>query len=99
MTRLEGKVAVVTGGAGGIGAAIAQCYVAEGAIVAIADRSVDQARRLAADLGDSAFAVPLDVTDQASIDAMVATVAERAGGIDILVNNAAIFDLAPILDV
>jgi len=99
MTRLEGKVAVVTGGAGGIGAAIAQCYVAEGAIVAIADRSVDQARRLAAHLGDSAFGVPLDVTDQTSIDAMVAIVTQRVGGIDILVNNAAVFDLAPVLEV
>jgi NAD(P)-dependent dehydrogenase (short-subunit alcohol dehydrogenase family) len=99
MTRLEGKVAVVTGGVGGIGAAIAERYVAEGAVVAIADRAVDEARPLAADRGHRAFAVPLDVTDQASIDAMVATVTERAGGIDILVNNAAIFDLAPVLDV
>ncbi len=99
MTRLEGKVAVVTGGAGGIGAAIVERYVAEGAAVAIADRAIDPAEQLAKDLGAKAFAVPLDVTDQASIDAMVATVVRRTGGIDILVNNAAVFDLAPIVEV
>src|SRR5438445_578153 len=96
MTRLEGKVAVVTGGAGGIGAAIVERYVAEGAAVAIADRALAPAEQLAKDLGARAFAVPLDVTDQASIDAMVATVVGRTGGIDILVNNAAAFDLAPV---
>jgi NAD(P)-dependent dehydrogenase (short-subunit alcohol dehydrogenase family) len=99
MTRLERKVAVVTGGAGGIGAAIVERFVGEGATVAIADRAVEPAGRLAAGLGDRVFAVPLDVTNQASIDAMVATVTGRAGGIDILVNNAAVFDLAPVLDV
>ena len=99
MTQLEGKVAIVTGGARGIGAAIVERYVAEGAAVAIADRAVDQAERLAKDLGDKAFAVPVDVTDQASIEAMVATVVGRSGAIDILVNNAAVFGLAPIVEV
>jgi NAD(P)-dependent dehydrogenase (short-subunit alcohol dehydrogenase family) len=99
MTRLEGKVAIVTGGARGIGAAIVERYVAEGAAVAIADRTVDQAERLAKDLGDKAFAVPLDVTDQVSIEAMVATVVGRSGRIDILVNNAAVFGLAPVVEV
>jgi len=99
MTRLEGKIAVVTGGARGIGAAIVERYVAEGAAVAIADRALDAAEQLAKDLGDRAFAIPLDVTDQASIDAMVATVIGRTGGIDILVNNAAAFDLAPVVEV
>jgi NAD(P)-dependent dehydrogenase (short-subunit alcohol dehydrogenase family) len=99
MTGLAGKIAVVTGGALGIGAAIVARYIAEGAAVAIADRAVDQAERLAKHLGDKAFAVPLDVTDQASIEAMVATVVGRSGGIDILVNNAAVFDLAPVVDV
>ncbi len=99
MMRLEGKVAVVTGGARGIGAAIVERYVGEGAAVAIADRVIDPAEQLAKDLGARAFVVPLDVTDQASIEAMVATVVRRTGGIDILVNNAAVFDLAPIVEV
>src|SRR6266851_2194449 len=99
MTRLAGRVAVVTGGAQGIGAAIVERYVAEGAAVAIADRAVAQAERLARDLGDKAFPVPLDVTIQASIEAIVATVVARTGTIDILVNNAAVFDLAPVVEV
>jgi len=98
MTRLEGKVAVVTGGARGIGAAIVARYVAEAA-VAIADRTIDPAEQLAKDLGGRAFTVPLDVTDQASIEAMVATVVGRSGAIDILVNNAAVFGLAPVVEV
>jgi NAD(P)-dependent dehydrogenase (short-subunit alcohol dehydrogenase family) len=99
MTRLDGKIAVVTGGARGIGGAIAERYALEGAAVAIADRAIDQAEALAGRLGGKAFAVPLDVTSQASIDAMVATVVARSGGIDILVNNAAVFDLAPVIEV
>jgi NAD(P)-dependent dehydrogenase (short-subunit alcohol dehydrogenase family) len=99
MTRLAGKVAIVTGGARGIGAAIVERYIAEGAVVAIADRAVGQAERLARDLGDKAFPVPLDVTIQASIEAMVATVVARTDTIDILVNNAAVFDLAPVVEV
>jgi D-sorbitol dehydrogenase (acceptor) len=99
MTKLDGKVAVVTGGARGIGRAIAERYVHEGATVAIADRAIDEAEALAKRLGDKAFAVQLDVTSQASIDAMVATVAGRTGGIDIVVNNAAVFDLAPVIEV
>jgi NAD(P)-dependent dehydrogenase (short-subunit alcohol dehydrogenase family) len=99
MTRLDGKIAVVTGGARGIGGAIAERYALEGAAVAIADRAIDQAEALAGRLGGKTFAVPLDVTSQASIDAMVATVVARSGGIDILVNNAAVFDLAPVIEV
>ena len=97
--KLKDKVAVVTGGAGGIGAAIGRRYAAEGARVVVADRSGEQGQTLAAEVGNGAFAVPLDVTSRASIDAMVETVVKTAGGIDTLVNNAAVFDLAPMLEI
>jgi D-sorbitol dehydrogenase (acceptor) len=97
--KLEGKVAIVTGGARGIGRAIAERYVSEGATVAVADLDIAEADRTARELGAAAFPVPLDVTKRASIDSMIAAVVERAGEIDILVNNAAVFDLAPIVEV
>jgi D-sorbitol dehydrogenase (acceptor) len=97
--RLESKVAVVTGGARGIGAAICRRYGEEGARLAVADILADEADALAAKIGREAFGVQLDVTDRASIDAMVEAVVARAGRIDILVNNAAIFDMAPLLEI
>lgn len=97
--KLAGKTAVVTGGARGIGAAIVEAYVAEGATVAIADLAKDDGEKLAATLGGKAFFVTLDVTKQESIDAMVKVVVAKSGSIDILVNNAAVFDLAPIVEV
>jgi D-sorbitol dehydrogenase (acceptor) len=97
--RLKDKVAVITGGARGIGRAIARRYVEEGALVAVADLLAEEAEQTARELGERAFAVRVDVTRQDSIDAMVATVVERAGGTDILVNNAAVFDLQPLLEI
>ena len=97
--KLDDKVALITGGARGIGRAIAKRYVEEGARVAIADLLADQAEQTARELGERAFAVRVDVTRQDSIDAMVAAVVERAGGIDILVNNAAVFDMQPLLEI
>jgi len=97
--KLKGKVAVVTGGGRGIGKAIAARYVEEGAQVVVADLALDEAERTARELGNVAFALPLDVTKQSSIDAMVAAVVAKAGSVDILVNNAAVFDLAPIVEV
>jgi len=97
--KLDGKVAIVTGGARGIGAAICRRYADEGARVAVADVLDDEGQALAREIGRDAFAVQLDVTRRPSIDAMVESVLARAGGIDILVNNAAIFEMAPLLEI
>jgi D-sorbitol dehydrogenase (acceptor) len=99
MKRLDGRSAIVTGAARGIGRAFAEAYVREGARVAIADIDIERATATAREIGEAAYAVRLDVTDQASIDAAVETVVARAGRIDILINNAALFDLAPIVEI
>lgn len=97
--RLKGKSAIITGAARGIGAAFAAAYVREGATVAIGDIDMVHAEQTAKAIGPSAFAIRLDVTDQASIDSAVAEVEKRCGGIDILINNAALFDMAPIVEI
>jgi D-sorbitol dehydrogenase (acceptor) len=99
MTRLAGKSALITGAARGIGHHFATAYVAEGARVAIADINGEGAQATADELGDQAIAIEMDVTVQDSIDAAIATATEAFGGIDILVNNAAIFSAAPITDI
>ncbi|WP_420232375.1 L-iditol 2-dehydrogenase [Pseudomonas sp. ABY48] len=99
MKRLEGKSALVTGAARGIGRTFAQAYINEGATVAIADIDLERAQATAAELGDSAYAVKMDVTDQASIDQAIEAVVARVGKLDILINNAALFDLAPIVEI
>jgi galactitol 2-dehydrogenase len=97
--RLEGKSALITGSARGIGRAFAEAYVREGATVAIGDINLEAAEKAASEIGGNAYAVKLDVTDLASIEAAVKAVETRAGGLDILVNNAALFDLAPIVEI
>ena len=97
--RLQGKSALITGSARGIGRAFAEAYVGEGAIVAIADINLQAAEKTAAEIGPAAYAVRLDVTDQASIDAAIAAVEKKAGGLDILINNAALFDMGPIVEI
>ncbi len=99
MTRLLGKKALITGAARGIGYAFAQRYIAEGAEVAIGDINITRARETAAVLGPMACAVEMDVTDQASIEAAVDQVEANLGGIDILINNAALFTAAPIVEI
>ncbi len=94
MTRLEGKVCLITGAAGGIGSAIVEAFAAEGAALAIADvdRS-DKLPRAAARLataGHRATAFWVDVTDEASVQSLVASTCEQFGGIDVLVNCAGI---------
>lgn len=94
--RLKNKVALITGAARGIGLGFAEAYAREGAKVIIADINIERAEEAARGLGDAVKAVKLDVTNLADIDKAVAEVDKEYGGIDILVNNAAIFDMAPI---
>ncbi|MGD1923496.1 MAG: L-iditol 2-dehydrogenase [Paracoccaceae bacterium] len=97
--RLEGKSALITGAARGIGRAFAEAYVREGARVSIGDIDLERALDTVADIGDGAIAVELDVTQQDSIDSAIATSVEAHGQIDILINNAAIFTAAPIVEI
>ncbi|UXT98963.1 L-iditol 2-dehydrogenase [Agrobacterium tumefaciens] len=97
--RLEGKSALITGSARGIGRAFAEAYIREGSTVAIADIDFERASKTAREIGENAYAVELDVTKQHSIDTAIRTVEGQTGGLDILINNAALFDLAPIVEI
>ena len=99
MMQLAGKTALITGAARGIGRAFAQAYLEEGAQVAIADINFDRASLTASELGEGAVAVHMDVTDQASIDAGIDTTIKEFGKIAILINNAALFTAAPIVEI
>ncbi|PWE28615.1 L-iditol 2-dehydrogenase [Pararhodobacter marinus] len=97
MTRLAGKRALITGAARGIGLAFARAYRAEGAAVTIADIDLPRAQDAAAGIG--AQAVHLDVCDPASIEAGMDDAIAAMGGIDIVINNAALFTAAPITEI
>ena len=92
---LENKVAVVTGGASGIGAAIAQMFAQKGAAVAVLDMAQEQADRMAKELGEHARSFVADVTDSSSVDAAVSSVVEHYGRIDVLVHSAGVVALDP----
>jgi len=96
--RLEGKTALVTGGASGFGAGIVRKFLAEGARVAIADINAGAAQDLAIELGDKAFAVTVDVSSNDSVEAMAKIVLGRFDGLDILVNNAGITHLPAAME-
>lgn len=95
---LTGKVALVTGAASGIGAAIAAAYAAKGVSLALCDLDLSLAQRQADSLGEPARAFACDVADEDSVTDCVAQVIDAFGRIDILVNSAGIVDLAPAED-
>lgn len=99
MRRLDGKSALITGSARGIGRGFAEAFIAEGATVAIADVNLDAARATASELGEGAYPVLMDVTDQASIDSAIASVVGQTGKLDIVINNAALFDASETVDI
>src|SRR5579859_1566830 len=94
MGRLDGKVALVTGGGAGIGAAIARRFHDEGASVWVNDLTEEAAAKVVAELGDPALALAADVSDSAAVAAMFERVA-AAGPLDVLVNNAGISGAGP----
>jgi NAD(P)-dependent dehydrogenase (short-subunit alcohol dehydrogenase family) len=94
MSRLKDKVAIVTGGGGGIGSAVARRFVSEGARVAIADIDLGSACRAADPLREQALALQFDAADPASVKAMVEKTVAHFGRLDILHNNAALTDPA-----
>lgn len=98
-TRLQGKIALITGAARGIGFGFAKAYIAEGARVVIADINEDAAKNACDQLGEFASYVVMDVAEQQSIEKAVHQIEKQFGRIDILINNAALFDLAGIVDI
>jgi NAD(P)-dependent dehydrogenase (short-subunit alcohol dehydrogenase family) len=96
---LRGRVAIVTGGAGGIGSATARVMHARGAKVAVADINMERAEAVAAELGEDAAAIRLDQEDETSIIAMVEETVARFGRLDILHNNAVFAEAGRMTDV
>ncbi|MFT3791871.1 MAG: glucose 1-dehydrogenase [Rudaea sp.] len=98
MGRLNGKVALISGGARGLGAAMGRLFAKEGAKVALADIDVDAAQTVAAQIGANAKAYALDVTDEAAWDKVVAQVLADFGGLTTLINNAGIGRMGNVED-
>ena len=97
--RVQGKIALVTGGGSGLGAADCLALAREGATVIVTDVAFDAAQRVAARIGNGAVAIALDVSSEAAWQAVIADVDQRFGRLDILVNNAGIVQMADCEDV
>jgi len=95
---IEGKVALVTGAASGIGKGIAEAFINAGAKVGIADLNAAQAEAVAHELGPNALAIPMDVTSEQQVDAGTDRAAQHFGKVDVLVSNAGIQIVAPLVD-
>ena len=96
--EFQGVVVLVTGGAGGIGSAVAQEFAAGGACIVVTDIDLDGAARIATGLGEAATGVRADVTDEASVIAAYREAALAFGGVDIVISNAGIASSAPITE-
>ena len=98
MARVDGKVAIVTGGASGMGAADAEVLVREGASVVVADLNEADGRAVAERVGGDAVFMKLDVTDEANWQQVIASTVEKFGRLDILVNNAGVLAMGTVVD-
>ena len=96
---LIGKTVLVTGGASGIGRAIVEAFAKRGTRAIVADIDEERAADLAGQVGHGSFAVRLDAGEISTIERTIQDAAERAGRIDVLINNAGIFEMAPLLEV
>jgi len=98
--RLDGKVAVITGGASGIGEGTVRRFVQEGARCVIADIQIDRAQALADELGEATTAMAVDVADESQVEAVVAGAVDHFGRLDVMFNNAGILgSVGSILDI
>ena len=101
--QIQGRVAIITGGAGGFGSAIAEEYAKEGVHTVISDIAIDAAKTLAAELSKKydaqSIAVKTDVTDKDSVEAMAAAAIEKWGRIDYLVNNAGLIQRRNVMEI